>query len=102
MEANCKEPRPADRRGCEDPSDRPRDRPGGWREGSASGKNINNGREVEGSKSRGSRRARPDGATLSNQSAELAEAHGVQSTGTKAGLFWEAKEWGTAVTGLDV
>ena len=50
-------------------------------------------RKVEGSKPGGSRRAQPDGATLSNQSAELSEAHGVQSTGTKAELFWEAMEW---------
>ena len=39
---------------------------------------------VEGSKPGGSRRVQPDGATLSGQSAELAEADGVQSTGTKA------------------
>ena len=49
-------------------------------------------RKVEGSKPGGSRRAQPDGATISGQSAELAEAEGVQSTGTKAGLFWEAME----------
>ncbi len=49
-------------------------------------------RKVEGSKPGGSRRAQSDGATLSNPSAELAEADGVQSTGTKAGLFWEAME----------
>ena len=46
-------------------------------------------RKVEGSKPGGSRRAQPDGATLSGPSAELAEADGVSSTGTKAGLFWE-------------
>ncbi len=50
-------------------------------------------RKVEGSKPRGSRRAQPDGATLSGPSAELAEADCVQSTGTKARLFWEAMEW---------
>ena len=50
-------------------------------------------RKVEGSKPRGSRRAQPDGATISGHSAELAEADGVQSTGTKAGLFWEAMDW---------
>ena len=44
-------------------------------------------RKVEGSKPRGSRRAQPDGATISGPSAELAEADGVQSMGTKAGLF---------------
>ena len=49
-------------------------------------------RKVEGFKPRGSRRAPPDGATLSALSAELAEADGVSSTGTKAGLFWEAME----------
>ena len=49
-------------------------------------------RKVDGSQPRGSQRAPPDGATLSNQSAELSEAHGVQSTGTKAELFWEAME----------
>ena len=37
--------------------------------------------------------AQPDRATISGSSAELAEADGVQSTGTKAGLFWEAMEW---------
>ena len=37
-------------------------------------------RKVEGSKPGGSRRAQPDGATISGQSAELAEAEGVQST----------------------
>ncbi len=36
--------------------------------------------------------AQPDGATLSGQSAD-ADADGVQSTGTKAGLFWDAMEW---------
>ena len=50
-------------------------------------------RKVEGSQPRGRRRASPDRATLSALSAELAEADGVQSTGTKAGLFWEAMEW---------
>jgi hypothetical protein len=30
---------------------------------------------------------------ISGPSAELAEADGVQSTGTKAGLLWEAMEW---------
>ena len=50
-------------------------------------------RKVEGSKPGGSRRAQPDGATLSGPSVELAEADGVQSTGTKAGVFWEAMEW---------
>ncbi len=49
-------------------------------------------RKVEGSKLGGSRRGQPDGATLSGQSTELAEADGVQSMGTKAGLFWEAKD----------
>jgi hypothetical protein len=53
----------------------------------------NNQGQVEGSKPGGNRRAQTDGATLSGQSAELAEADGVQSTGTKAGLFWEAMEW---------
>ena len=43
MEANCEPPRPVDQRTCEDRSDRPRDRPEGWRESSASGKNIKNG-----------------------------------------------------------
>ncbi len=47
-------------------------------------------RKVEGSQPRGCRRAPPDGPTLSDPSAELAEADGVSSTGTKAGLFWEA------------
>ncbi len=50
-------------------------------------------RKVEGSKLGGSRRRQPNGATLSDPSAELAEADDVQSTGTKAGLFWEAMEW---------
>jgi hypothetical protein len=50
-------------------------------------------RKVEGAKPGGSRRAQPDVATLSGPSAELAEADGVQSTGTKVGLFWEAMEW---------
>ncbi len=49
-------------------------------------------RKVEGSKLGDSRRAQPDGATLSGQSAELAEANGVQSAGTKVGLFLEAME----------
>ena len=49
-------------------------------------------RKVEGSQPRGRRRAPPDGATLSGPSAELAEADGVSSTGTKAGLFWEEME----------
>ena len=46
-------------------------------------------RKVEGAQPRGRRRASPGGATLSALSAELAEADGVSSTGTKAGLFWE-------------
>ena len=50
-------------------------------------------RKVEGSKPGGSRRAQPDGATLSDPSAELAAADGMQITGTKAGLFWEAMKW---------
>ena len=50
-------------------------------------------RKVEGSKPGGSRRAQPDGATLSDPSAELAAADGMQSMGTKAGLFWEAMKW---------
>ena len=49
-------------------------------------------RKVEGSKPGGSRRALPDGATNLGPSAELPEADDVQSTGTKAGLFWEAME----------
>jgi hypothetical protein len=49
--------------------------------------------KVERAKPGGSRRAQPDGATRSGPSAELAEADDVQSTGTKAGLFWEAMEW---------
>ena len=51
-------------------------------------------RKVEGSKPGGGQKAQPDGATISGPSAELAEADGVQSMGTKAGLFWEAMEWG--------
>ena len=50
-------------------------------------------RKVKESKSGGSRSAQPDGVTLSGPSAELAEADGMQSTGTKAGLFWEAMDW---------
>ena len=50
-------------------------------------------RKAEGFKLGGSRRGQPDGATLSGQSTELAEADGVQSMGTKAGLFWEAMDW---------
>ena len=50
-------------------------------------------RKVEGAKPGGSRRVQPDVATLSGPSAELAEADGVQSTGTKARLFWEAMDW---------
>ena len=50
-------------------------------------------RKVEGSKPGGSRSAKSNGATLSGPSAELAEADGGQSAGTKAGLFWEAMDW---------
>ena len=50
-------------------------------------------RKVKESKSGGSRSAQPDGVTLSGPSAELAEADGMQSTGTKAGLFWKAIDW---------
>ena len=50
-------------------------------------------RKVEGSKPNGTRRAQMGGATPSGQSAELTEAEGVQSTGTKVGLFWEVMKW---------
>ena len=50
-------------------------------------------RKVKESKSGGSRSAQPHRVTLSGPSAELAEADGMQSTGTKAGLFWEAMDW---------
>ena len=50
-------------------------------------------RKVKGSKPGGSRGAQPHRATLSGPSAELSEADGMQSTGTKDGLFWEAMEW---------
>ena len=44
-------------------------------------------RKVEGSKPGGSRRAQPDGATLSCQSAELADSDGVQGTKRRSDGF---------------
>ena len=41
-------------------------------------------RKIEGSKPRSSRSAQPDGSTNSGPSAELIDADGVQSAGTRA------------------